>query len=219
MTSKLPKEEIIRLAKIIWDYHLLNQKLEKADLIIVLGSSDTRAAKRGAELYLEGWAPLILFSGGFGRNTKHEFKKSEAEVFADVALELGIPKDKILLESKSTNTGDNIIFSKELLSERGVHPKKIILVSKPYMERRIYTIMKKRWPDMDFVVTSPQISFDDYPTDSKPLDYIVSAIVADIQRIMIYPEKGFQIPQEIPTEVQEAYEALKDTGYTEHLVK
>jgi len=217
--KKIGNEKIIESAKILWDYHLLNQKLEKVDLILVLGSSDTRVATKGAELYLEGLAPLLLFSGGSGRNTIKEFTKSEAEVFADVARTMGVPEDDILLEGKSTNTGDNINFTKKLLLNKNVHPKKIIVVSKPYMERRVYAIIKKRWPEMDFIVTSPQISFEDYPTDSKPLNYLINAIVADIQRIKVYPEKGFQIPQDIPDEVWTAYQSLIKAGYTEHLIK
>jgi hypothetical protein len=45
--------------KTIWDYMHLNHKLKKADLIFVLGSTDTRVAEHATQLYLEGWAPLI----------------------------------------------------------------------------------------------------------------------------------------------------------------
>jgi len=54
-----------KLAKIIWDYHHIGHKLEKADCILVLGSSDIRIAEYGAKLFFDGWAPLIIFSGGF----------------------------------------------------------------------------------------------------------------------------------------------------------
>ena len=43
---------------------------EPSDLILVLGSHDTRVAERGAELFLNNYAPLILFSGGLGNLTK-----------------------------------------------------------------------------------------------------------------------------------------------------
>jgi uncharacterized SAM-binding protein YcdF (DUF218 family)/8-oxo-dGTP pyrophosphatase MutT (NUDIX family) len=215
----LSNDEIIRLAKIIWNYHLLNQKLEKADGILVLGSSDIRIAERGAELYLDHWAPLIIFSGGLGRMTKHTFAKSEAEVFADVAIKMGVPKDKIILETKSTNTGDNILFSRQLLLERNIAVRKLIAVTKPYMERRALATIKKLWPELDFIVTSSQISFEYFPTEARPMDYIVNAIVADIQRIMIYPKKGFQIEQHIPDEVLDAYKKLIEAGYTKQLIR
>ncbi|HWB26429.1 MAG TPA: hypothetical protein VG738_13170 [Chitinophagaceae bacterium] len=56
--------DIIELAKTLWDYHHTNHSLEQADCILALGSHDLRVAERGAELYLHGYAPLLIFSGG-----------------------------------------------------------------------------------------------------------------------------------------------------------
>ena len=42
-------------------------------------------------------------------------------------------------------------------------------------------------------------------------------MVGDLQRILIYPAKGFQIPQVVPPEVIAAYEAA--AGYDRHLAK
>ena len=53
---------IDELARKIWDYHHLNHTLEKTDIILALGSNDLRVAEYAAELYLQGWAPLLLFS-------------------------------------------------------------------------------------------------------------------------------------------------------------
>jgi hypothetical protein len=44
-------------------------------------------------------------------------------------------------------------------------------------------------------------------------------MVGDLQRIRLYPDKGFQIPQEIPGEIWNAYEQLVAAGFTGHLVK
>jgi len=65
----------------VWNYLRLNHRLKKADIIFVLGSSDTRVAEYAAQLYLDGWVPLLLLSG-FGRNFGGA---SEAEVFAEIA--------------------------------------------------------------------------------------------------------------------------------------
>ncbi|GEM_PF-239271 len=220
MCESISQPETIRLAKIIWDYHHLDQKLDKADAIWVLGSSDTRIAEKAAELYLEGWAPLMIFSGGRGRMTKdmEQFSEGEANVFAGVAVEKGVPKDKIVIEDKSTNTGENIIYTKKLLNDRSIRVKKLMVVQKPYMERRAYAAIKKQWPEIDILVTSPQIPFEHYPTEQRPMDYLINAIVADVQRMKVYAEKGFQIPQEIPGEVWEAYESLVEAGYDKFLV-
>lgn len=68
-------EILDKFAKIIWDYHQVQQKPEKADCIFVLCSLDTRVSERATELYKQGFAPYILFSGGFGALTKDLFEK------------------------------------------------------------------------------------------------------------------------------------------------
>ena len=75
-----------KLANIIWDYHHMNQDLKKADCILVLGSHDTRVAIRGAQLFLDGWAPLLVFSGGLGRLTEGMWDQPEADKFAEIAV-------------------------------------------------------------------------------------------------------------------------------------
>ena len=147
-------------ARTLWDYHHVGHALEKADCIIVLGSHDTRVAERGAEVFLAGWAPLVVCSGHLGALTSAMWSRPEAEVFADVAVARGVPRERILIEDRSTNTGENVDFSRRLLAENGVRPKKAIAVQKPYMERRTLATFAQRWPELEVVVTSPQIDFD-----------------------------------------------------------
>ncbi len=214
----MDNHEIDTLAKKIWDYHLMNQALEKADCILVLGSHDLRVAERGAQLFLEGWAPLLIFSGGLGRHTEDIWDQSEAEMFESVALRMGVPEDKILVENRSTNTGENILLTKKLLEKNSIDPHKFIVVQKPYMERRAYATFKKLWPEKEVMVTSPQLSFEQYPDETKPKEVVIGIMVGDLQRIKLYAEKGFQIEQEIPDEVWEAYERLVELGYTHQLI-
>ncbi|WP_276482044.1 YdcF family protein [Paraflavitalea pollutisoli] len=211
--------EVLRLAQTLWDYHHLLHSLQKSDCIFVLGSHDKRVATRGAELYLAGWAPLIVFSGGLGNLTKEIWTETEADQFAAIARNMGVPDQAILVENKSTNTGENILFTQELLKQRGLDPASFIVVQKPYMERRSYATFKKHWPEKSLLVTSPQISFQDYPTEEIPLERVINVMVGDLQRIRIYPEKGFQIPQEIPDTVWQAFEQLVALGFNKHLAK
>src|SRR5205085_1198172 len=117
-------------------YHHVNHTLERSDCILVLGSHDTRVAERGAELYLQGWAPILIFSGGLGRLTEDIWTETEADKFALIAETMGVSKEAILIENRSTNTGENILFTQQLLSKRNLDPKSFIVVQKPYMERR-----------------------------------------------------------------------------------
>jgi uncharacterized SAM-binding protein YcdF (DUF218 family) len=211
-------EQIIALARILWNYHHINDTIEKSDCILVLGSHDTRVAERAAELFLEGWAPLIVFSGGLGRLTNGFWTKTEADKFAEVAVDKGVPAQCILIENKSTNTGENVLFSKALLKENNLDPQSFIVIQKPYMERRSYATFKKHWPEKKLTVTSPQISFEDYPKGHITLEQVINIMVGDLQRIKLYAEKGFQIPQEIPGEVWNAYKKLIELGFDKQLI-
>jgi uncharacterized SAM-binding protein YcdF (DUF218 family) len=213
--------ETRELARKIWDYLKMNQKLEKADCILVLGSRDTRVAERGAQLFLEGWAPLIVFSGGLGNFTRCIWREPEADKFSRIAIKIGVPRENILVENKSTNTGENIRFSYKLLKSKNILPKKMILVQKPYMERRTYATFIKQWPDQatKIMVTSPQIPFEQYPNEQISMEEVINIMVGELQRIKIYPQKGFQIFQEIPEDVRIAYEKLVKLGYTKYLIR
>lgn len=211
-----------QLAQIIWDYMRFEQPLEKADVIVGLGSSDIRTADWCVKLYKNGVAPTILFSGARGRVTRDVFSENEADVYARRAIKLGVPAEDILIEGESTNSGENIRFVYETLRQHGELPKSIILVHKPYMLRRAYATFMKQWPSGHPKVTCSalNVSFDEYTqSDIYPFDYVVNVIVGDLQRIKEYPKLGFQIEQEIPDDVWAAYEELARRGYTKHLLK
>ncbi|OQP44675.1 hypothetical protein A4H97_09950 [Niastella yeongjuensis] len=211
--------EAIALAKILWNYHQLHHTLEPADCILVLGSMDTRTAERGADVYLQGYAPIIIFSGGLGKITKDMWAETEADLFATIALDRGVPREAIFIENKSTNTGENILFTQQLLQEKNLNLDSFIVVQKPYMERRSYATFKKHWPDKKLLVTSPRLSFEEYPTNDISIEKLINMMVGDLQRIKLYPEKGFQIYQEIPVEVWTAYEELVKMGFDKQLMK
>jgi uncharacterized SAM-binding protein YcdF (DUF218 family) len=198
----------------------MHHQLQKADAIFVLCSMDTRVASRAAELYEDGYGDYVIISGGFGSLTTGLFAKPEAEVFADILQADGVPQDKIILENKSSNTGENIIFTYELLQNAGQHFNSFILVQKPYMERRTYATFKKQWPGKEtkIQVTSPDIAYDDYFDEKNNKELVLNVMVGDLQRIKEYPKLGFQIEQDIPEDVWSAYESLVKAGYTKHLI-
>jgi hypothetical protein len=215
-------DRIRALAKTLWQYHQLGHQLSQADAILVLCSHDMAVAERGARLFLEGWAPLLIYSGGLGSITTQLWTEPEADRFAAAALSLGVPRERILIENRSTNTGENVTFTRQLLAERGIDPQTFIVVQKPYMERRAYATFRSRWPEKQLIVTSPQIPFDDYldrySHESLSKDDVVSIMVGDLQRIKVYGERGWQIPQEIPSDVWQAYQELVAAGYDSRLV-
>jgi uncharacterized SAM-binding protein YcdF (DUF218 family) len=210
------------LAQTLWNYHLMKHQIAEADAILVLCSHDERVAERAAQLFHEGWAPLVIFSGGQGAITRSLWDEPEAERFARIAAGLGVPRESILIEAHSTNTGENIAFTKRLLVERGLDLQKFIVVQKPYMERRAFATFRQLWPEKELIVTSPQVSFDEYvahyTNGSLSAVDVVGIMVGDLQRIKIYPARGWQIAQDIPDDVWSAFEELVRAGYTKYLI-
>lgn len=210
--------EIKNAARSLWDYLKLNQVLAPCDCIIAMGSHDLRTAEYAARLQLEGWAPWLVCSGGLGRLTQTKWQEPEAHKFARIAADAGVPASQILVEDQSNNTGQNILFSKKKLAEAGLKIRSALLVHKPYMERRAIATAHKVWPEVECCVTSPPISFEDYPTEEIPMAQLIHIMAGDFQRVIEYPILGFQIPQEIPVEVMNNFEKLVQVGFTDFLL-
>ena len=209
--------------QVIWDYLGLHQKPKKADVIVGFGNFNTDIARRAAELYHQGYAPRILFTGGLGRNTKTLFPEPEAVKFARVAMECGVPEQDIILEDKSTNTRENIEFTREILVSQGTPHDHVLGVHQPYMERRITAALGVYWPELNFSVTSPQVTIPEYLRraleQGMTENAAVSVIVGDFQRMDLYAKLGYQLPQYIPEEAWEAYHKLVAMGFDKQLAK
>ncbi|MBQ6999872.1 MAG: YdcF family protein [Oscillospiraceae bacterium] len=215
--------EYLKPLQTIWDYLCLHQAPEKADCIVGFGNFNTDIARRAAELYLQGYAPRVLFTGGLGRNTEGLLPEPEAVRFARVAMECGVPEAAIILEDKSRNTAENILFTREKLRELGLQQPRILGVHQPFMERRIKAAMGVYWPEISFQVTSPQVTIPEYLHRAKQQgiseNASISVIVGDFQRMELYAQKGWQLPQEIPEEAWQAFHALVEMGFDKQLAK
>ena len=218
MSTANDNKRIDELAELIWDYHLLHHPLEKADCVFALGCHDAGVASYAAELVLEGWADTLLISGGVMFD-KDSSGMTEAEYFRAIAMEKGVPAANIIIENKATNTGENFQFMDSVLWQSGLEVSKIIVVQKPYMERRTYATGMMQWKNRQLILASEKISFKQYLEKGIPRDRILNTMVGDLQRIKLYPEKGFQLYQEIPDRVWEAFEELVSYGFDKRLVK
>ena len=216
-------KEALEPLQVIWDYLCLHQAPQKADVIVGFGNFNEDIPRRAAELYLQGYAPKILFTGGLGRNTVGLLPESEAARFARVTMSCGVPEEAIIKEDKSTNTAENIHFTKALLEELNVPHDHILGVHQPFMERRITAAMGVYWPEQRFSVTSPQVTIPQYLEAAKAQGITenasISVIVGDFQRMKLYADKGWQLPQEIPDTAWEAFHRLVALGYDKQLAK
>ncbi|MHC1787570.1 MAG: YdcF family protein [Christensenellales bacterium] len=206
----------------LWDYLYLAHPLRAADVIIGFGSHDQTIATRAARLHKEGWAPLILFTGYLGKGTEGFFPQPEAELYARIAIAEGVDPGAILIEGEATNTGENIRFSRRLLESRGLSPRRIIAVHKPYMTRRVWAALRQQWPEVEVIVAPGDPSLSGYLAgqlaDGVAEKEIIDSLVGDFQRMDLYAKRGWQIAQEAPPAAQAAYQALLALGYDRYVV-
>lgn len=117
---------------------ILPEQLVKSDVIIVLGGGayengvlgapSNERLLRGLLLYKNSLAPAIIFSGGAITSASTKFihtitasddrsaiNAPEAAVMYDTAVALGIPKNDMSVDGRSTNTRENLKDVKELM--------------------------------------------------------------------------------------------------------
>lgn len=215
--------EYLAPLSVLWNYLRLGIEPVKADVIVGFGNFNDNIARRAAELYQKGIAPKILFTGGLGRNTEGLLPEPEAVRFARTAYACGVPESDVIIESASRNTAENILFTREKLTELGLEKGRILGVHQPFMERRITAAIGVYWPECRFSVTSPQLSIEEYISDALRQgvseNAAVSVIVGDFQRMELYARKGWQLPQEIPESCWRAFEALVALGFDTQLAE
>jgi uncharacterized SAM-binding protein YcdF (DUF218 family) len=205
-------------AETLWEYHRLRHPLRPCSAAVVLGCHDLSVATHAAELYHRGVFPVVVFTGGNSRETSSTFPRGEGVHYRERALELGVPDEAILVEPHATNTGENIVLSRELLAASGIAVTSLALVSMPYMERRAYATTRKLWPEVDPVCTSVPLSLAEYMRSRRHGTELIDMIVGDLQRVIEYPGQGFAIKQEVPSIVYAAYRRLVAAGFRSRML-
>ncbi|MFG2624333.1 YdcF family protein [Streptomyces sp. NPDC048473] len=205
-------------ARQLWEFHQMHHELRPCSVAVGLGSHDLGVADTAVNLYQRGMVPLIVFTGATSRTTRERMPRGEAVHYRERALELGVPGSDVLVEPNARNTGENIRFSKALLEESGADVSSVLLISKPYEERRAYATARKLWPDVEIVSASTPMTFDDYVDSIGDARLVLDMLVGALQRLLIYPDQGFMISQSVPHDVAAAYERLCHAGFTSRLV-
>ncbi|MEU0455298.1 YdcF family protein [Streptomyces sp. NPDC006129] len=205
-------------ARRLWDYHQMGHALKPCSVAIGLGSHDLGVADTAVDLYRRGMAPLLVFTGATSPTTRERMPRGEAVHYRERALELGVPSSAVLVEPNARNTGENIRFSRAVLAEAGVDVSSVLLISKPYEERRAYATARKLWPEVEIVSASTPMTLEAYVDSIQDARLVIDMLVGALQRLLIYPEQGYMISQSVPDDVLEAYERLCREGFTSRLL-
>lgn len=206
--------EIIEKATVIWQYFASFHQTARSDAVIVCCSYDLRVCDYACQLIRSGWAEVLLLSGNAGNWTQQLWAEPEADVFFQRALSNGVDPEKILLERKATNTGENITFSKAMLPEIN----SAILISKPNSLLRVHLTANVVWPEITHYVAGPDLKFPEDVSNQVGVIGVIHELVGDIQRVQKYPELGFQADHKLPGNVLRAYRFLIRQGFTDHLI-
>ncbi|MFI2734745.1 YdcF family protein [Streptomyces sp. NPDC018711] len=203
----------------LWDYHQMGHTLRPCSVAIGLGSHDLGVADTAVDLYQRGMAPLLVFTGATSPTTRERMPRGEAVHYQERAIELGVPASAVMVEPRARNTGENIRLSRDLLDEAGITVFSILLISKPYEERRSYATARKLWPEVEIVSASSPMTLRDYVDSIGDARLVIDMLVGALQRLLVYPEQGFMISQQVPADVLDAYDRLSQGGYASRLLR
>lgn len=157
---------------------VIDQPPNKADVIIVLAGDQGHRIEHGVSLYLAGYAPYMMISGG---QVYHDI--TMAKLMADHAVQLGVPKDNIIFESSAENTYENALYTKELMKRYGFNSA--IIVSSNYHMRRVKNTFQSEFKDISTILIYSAAEDPNYNPDKwwKNSDSIIHTITEYIKSI------------------------------------
>lgn len=153
-----------RIIADITNFIFVSDEPQKVDVIFLPGGSFPEIPEKAAKLYHDGYAPLLLPSGGVsvksgkfnGVKSKadiyDEEYKTDCEFYTDVLLKNGVPRDSIICEDKSGHTRDNAFLSGKVIDEEGLIIKKAMICCKSFHARRCLMLYQLAFPEAKIFV-------------------------------------------------------------------
>ena len=191
---------------------------EKADFVLAMGSQDLNVAGTAARAFHETRADWLVCSGGFGKDTAGVLPQPEGLLYARRCLQAGVPAERLIVEDRAANSGENFRFSRLALEARGIRPATGVIACKPYMAKRARAAGEKQWPEVRWSVFPHHTGFTEYLAQGNDPAEVLSLMVGDLQRLRAYAG-SFQVPGEVPDSVWSAYERLAADGYDRYVIR
>jgi uncharacterized SAM-binding protein YcdF (DUF218 family) len=206
-------ENLRELSQILWNWLAINDKPENSDIIFLFGGAILNTPQKGLELFNQGLAPYIVTTGLGGTFGNPEWTKPIADMFTNYLVEKGIPQEKIIIQNTSTNTPEDVKIAIPLLRKMNIPHSSAIIVSRPVHQRRAYATFAKLYPEIK-LINAP--CFETEPTqieDQNELVYVATRCLQEYERLITYGEKGDLVIQQIPADIAETYNQLKQLSY------
>ena len=195
-------DDFERVVGPLWDYLAVTDTPARADVIFVFGSQALAVPARAAELYRDGYAPIVLASGRYGRMTRDVFDRPEALVFRDRLVRDGVPPAAIVTETEAGNTLENVRFGLAALRRQRVAVASALLVAKPFVMRRCAATFARQAPDVRVRCCPPRTDLV-RSLDRAPAAF-AARLVAELDRLERYGAAGDIARQTIPESVRAA---------------
>ncbi|KNC95545.1 YdcF family protein [Trabulsiella odontotermitis] len=225
------------------DYHPRPRPGE-GDLVVLAGNAVIPTIDAACQLVAAGEQTLLI-SGGVGHSTTFLYAaiarhprynsirttgRAEATILADIAHQFwNIPRERMVVEDKSTNCGQNAQFTRTIMEEHDIHCQEGIVVQDPTMQRRTMATFARVWQDVPDAPTwksypglTPVLRnseqgacFSGENTGLWPVERYLSLIVGELPRLRDDEQgygprgKGFISHMDIPAEVEEAWAWLR----------
>ncbi len=156
----------IRIIEDITNFIFVEDILEKSDVIMIPGGSYPELPEQAARLWENGYAPIIVPSGGVSVKTgKFNGVKSKCEIYhkdylteydfyTDVLTINNVAKEKIIGENRSGSTAENARYTRQVLDDKGISPKTAIICCKNFHARRCLMFYQFAFPNTKFYISS-----------------------------------------------------------------
>jgi hypothetical protein len=206
-------------AQRVFDYLAATDALPAAacDAVLGFGVFDLKLPRYCGDLYAAGRAKRIIFTGGVGAGSA-DLGQPEADAWCAELLRVhpAIPRDHIILENRSTNTGENVRYTAELLAQQ--HPglafghgiQTVIVVAAPSRLRRVRLTLQWLQPRLRVMGQHPGFGFtaEQALYASKGLD-LIDHLSGELDRMVAYAARGWILPEPLPAPVAAAHHILK----------
>jgi uncharacterized SAM-binding protein YcdF (DUF218 family) len=215
----LPTPELLAAARRTLAYLAATDDAPAApvDAILGFGVFDLRLPVFCGELFQQGAAPRIIFTGGVGAGSGR-LVAPEAEAWRAALRQAypAIPDSAVILEPRSTNTAENIAFTSALLARdfpdlafgRGL--RRVIVVASPSRLRRVRLTLAHLQPNLTVIRRLPPVSLESEwaAYGLQGIDYIAH-LAGELDRLVDYPAKGWIAAEPLPPEIAAAHTVLR----------
>lgn len=131
----------------------------RADMVLLFGGSLPEGCRLAGQLWRAGLARKVMTIGGMGHTTAAFLERFESALPAGhsategecmkeyLQSAFGIPEEDLLVESASTNCGENVRFALRILQEQNALPASAIVLHDSTIQRRIGATLDRWWPE------------------------------------------------------------------------